>query len=162
MSINEDEFGTPVRLDAEDRLILRQLQANASLPMERLGKKIGLSKTATWNRVQRLQNTGVIKKNMALLDPAKAGFPETFFVAIKTSRHDAKWLETFKKIIMDTPEIMEAHRMAGDTDYLLKVQIASTREFDRFYKNLIARIDLFNVTSNLSMETLKYNTALPV
>ena len=162
MSENEIDARTPVRLDAEDRKILRVLQEDATLPMERIGKKVGLSKTAVWNRVQRLNAKGVIVKQMALLNPDKAGFPETFFVAVKTNSHDAKWLAEFKEIVLTMPEIMEAYRMAGDTDYLLKVQTASTRDFDTFYKKLVSQIYLYNVTSNISMETLKYNTALPV
>lgn len=162
MSIDSPQNETNITLDEEDKRILRILQMDTSLSMDRLGQKVGLSKTATWNRVQRLQTAGVIKRNMALLDAEKAGFPETFFVAVKTSRHDAEWLEEFHAVIMDSAEIMEAHRMAGDTDYLLKVQAPSTKHFDAFYKSLISRIKLFNVTSNLSMETIKYKTDLPL
>lgn len=149
-------------LDDTDRALLDALQQDASLSYERIGRKLGLSKTAVWSRVQRLQRDKVIRGQVALLDADKLGVGETAFVAIRTSQHNDAWLNRFAQVVADTPEIVEAHRMAGDVDYLLKVRIASTRDFDRFYRGLIERIDLYNVTSTFSMETMKSTTALPV
>ena len=153
---------TAAILDEVDRKILRVLQRDASISMERLAKKIGVSKTAAWNRVQRMQKEKVILRHAVLLDPQQVGLAETFFIAIRTNQHNADWLKRFSHIVNDTPEILEAHRLAGETDYLLKVQAPSTREFDKFYQRLVANIDLYNVTSSLSMEVLKHETALPV
>ena len=149
-------------LDDTDRALLRQLQADAAVSYERLGKRLGLSKTAVWNRVQRLQRDGYIRRQVALLDGDKLGLAETVFVAVRTAQHSAGWLERFSAAIAEMPEIVEAHRLTGDVDYLLKVRVANTRAFDTFYKRLIERIDLFNVTSSLSMETLKETTELAV
>lgn len=149
-------------LDETDRNLLRLLQADASISYERLGKRLGLSKTAVWNRVQRLDRDGYIKRQVALLDPFKLGLGETVFVAIRTAQHSAGWLETFTRAIAEMPEIVEAHRLTGDVDYLLKVRVADTRAFDAFYKRLIERIDLFNVTSSISMEVLKETTEIDV
>lgn len=153
---------TPVSVDETDRALLRILQADASLPLGRLADRIGLSKTAVWNRIQRLQSAGVILRQVMIVDPEKIGLPETFFVAIRTNNHNAKWFSDLIEIIADMPEITEAHRMAGQIDYLLRVQVGSTREFDAFYQQLVSRIDLFDVTSHLSMEVLKSESALPV
>lgn len=153
---------TPVSLDEADRKILRALQRDATSSLDRLAKKIGVSKTKVWNRIHRLQREGVIVRQAAVLDPARVGLAETFFIGVRTNQHNAQWLESFSRIVRETPEILEAHRLAGETDYLLKVQVASTRDFDEFYKRLVARIDLYNVTSSLSMEVLKYETALPI
>ncbi len=149
-------------LDETDRSLLRLLQADASISYERLGKRLGLSKTAVWNRVQRLDRDGYIKRQVALLDAHKLGLGETVFVAIRTAQHSAGWLETFTRAIAEMPEIVEAHRLTGDVDYLLKVRVADTRAFDAFYKRLIERIDLFNVTSSISMEVLKETTEIDV
>lgn len=149
-------------LDDLDRRLLRQLQADASVSYERLGKRLGLSKTAVWNRVQRLQRDGFIRRHVALLDAERLGLGETVFVAVRTAQHNAGWLERFTAAIAEMPEIVEAHRLTGDVDYLLKVRVANTRAFDVFYKRLIERIDLFNVTSSLSMETLKETTEIDV
>ena len=133
-------------LDEIDRSLLDALQNDASLSYERIGRKLGLSKTAVWSRVPRLQRDKELRGQ----------------VAVKTAQHNDAWLQRFAEVVADTPEIVEAHRMAGEIDYLLKVRIASTRDFDRFYRSLIAKIDLYNVTSTFSMETMKATTALPV
>ncbi|MBI1386174.1 MAG: AsnC family transcriptional regulator [Rhizobiales bacterium] len=154
--------GTEVPLDETDIEILKVLQRDSTLPLERLAKRVGISKTAVWNRIQRLQSEKVIRRQAVIVDAQRAGLGETFFIAIRTSQHNAGWLEAFHRIVQDMPEIMEAHRMAGEIDYILKVQVRSTRAFDDFYKRLVAQIDLFNVTSMLSMEVLKQETALPL
>jgi len=149
-------------LDDADRALLRLLESDATVSYDRLGKRLGLSKTAVWNRVQRLVRDGYIRRQVALLDAERLGYRETVFVAIRTAQHSAGWLERFTVAIAEMPEIVEAHRLTGDVDYLLKVRVADTRAFDAFYKRLIERIDLFNVTSSLSMETIKETTELAV
>jgi len=156
------EVGTPASLDATDRKILRLLQRDSTSPLEQMAKNVGISKTAIWNRIQRLQQDKVILKQAAFIDASRVGLHETFFVAVKTSQHDADWLEAFYNAIKDMPEITEAHRLAGDMDYILKVQVPSTRAYDEFYKRLIAKVTMNSVTSCLSMETLKYETVLPL
>ncbi len=149
-------------LDETDRNILRLMQADASLSFDRIAKRLGLSKTAVWNRVQRMQRDGVIRRQVAILDADSLGIRETVFVAVRTAQHNDAWLARFTEVIAEMPEIVEAHRLTGEVDYLLKVRVDSTRDFDRFYKRMIERIDLFNVTSSLSMETIKETTALPI
>lgn len=149
-------------LDSTDLQLLKALQLDASMSMEHLAKTVGASKTAVWNRVKRMQKDGVIMRQVAILDPISVGLPETFFIAIKTNQHEEKWLKRFYTVMHKHPEIVEVHRLAGETDYLVKVQVASTRDFDELYKSIVAEIDLYSVTSSLSMEVLKYETALPV
>lgn len=153
---------TPINLDDADRALLRRLQADASLSTDKLAKHVGLSKTAAWNRIQKLLRDGVIKRQVAILDASKIGLPETFFIAIKTNKHEQDWLKRFTAVIQRYPEIIEVHRLAGDIDYLAKVQVASTRDFDTLYKKLVAEVELYSVTSSLSMEVLKQETALPL
>lgn len=149
-------------LDDEDRMILRAVQKDATRSMERIAKLVGLSKTTVWNRLQRLIQGGVILRQAAILDPHKIGLKETFFVSIRTARHDAEWLEAFKATIETMPEVTEAHRLAGTLDYLLKVQVQSTESFDRFYKDLVSRISIHDVSSSLSMEEMKRSLDLPL
>jgi Lrp/AsnC family transcriptional regulator len=115
-----------------------------------------------WNRIQRLQQSGVIMRQAAIVNGPRAGLREVFFVTIRTNSHDAVWLENFHRAIQEMPEIQEAHRLAGEIDYILKVRVPSTAEFDAFYKRLVSRISIYNVTSSLSMEVLKEETALPI
>jgi Lrp/AsnC family transcriptional regulator len=145
-----------------DFRILNALQQDARAGLETIAKDAGSSRTAVWNRVKRYEQTGLIRRYAALLDPEKAGVAETFFVSIRTDRHDAEWLNAFSAAIQDMREITEAHRLAGAEDYLLKVQVPSTRAFDAFYRRLIERIGIRTVSSSLSMETIKPVTALPL
>jgi len=162
MSNSANESRTPIRLDDTDKALLRELQRDSSQAMERLAKKIGISKTAAWNRVQKLQQQKVITRQVAIVDPQLIGLHETFFIAVKTNEHKTQWLEKFSKAIQDLPSIVEVHRLAGDVDYLLKVQVESTREFDELYKALVKKVELYSVTSSLSMEVMKLETALPI
>ena len=162
MTDSDATLETPASLDDTDRDILRQLQRDASQSMDRISRKVGVSKTSVWNRVQRLQSDGVILRQTVILDPTRVGIPETFFVSVRTDQHSAEWLNDFSRLVKSMPEILEAHRLAGSIDYLLKVQVASTRDFDAFYKRMVASIHLFDVSSSLSMEVLKHDTTLPV
>jgi len=148
--------------DEADRAVLALLQNDASLSTERLAEKAGISKTAAWNRIQKLQRDGVIRKQVVLVDAQRVGLHETFFIAIKTNEHNQKWLTKFNAVIHRYPEIVEAHRLSGEIDYMLKVQIASTRAFDDLYKRIVSEVNLFSVTSSLSMEVLKQETSLPI
>jgi Lrp/AsnC family transcriptional regulator len=149
-------------LDQDDRAILREMQKDATRSMERIATIVGLSKTTVWNRVQRLIQNRTILRQAAILDPRKVGLKETFFVSIRTSRHDADWTTDFKAAIDEMPEITEAHRLAGTLDYLLKVQVPSTEAFDTFYKSLVSRIAIYDVSSSLSMEQMKRSLELDV
>jgi len=131
---------TSVTLDSTDLALLRELQNDASVSMEHLASLVGVSKTA----------------------PKLVGLPETFFIAVKTNKHEDGWLKRFDTAMHKYPEIVEVHRLAGDVDYLIKVQVASTREFDRLYKAIVSDVELYSVTSSLSMEVLKYETTLPI
>ena len=145
-----------------DRKILRVLQREANMPLDRMAEIVGSSRTAVWNRIKRFEASGLIQRYSVVLDSELAGVPETFYVTIRTNRHDTDWLQKFSDAVADLPEIIEAHRLAGENDYMLKVQVPTTRDYDGFYRRLISRIEIYNVTSHLSMETLKSNAPLPV
>jgi len=149
-------------MDAIDRKILTQLQANSSLSIAELADKVGLSQTPCWKRIQKLEAAGIITKRVALLAPEKIGLGLTVFVSIETSDHSAEWLDTFAKATSAMPEVMEFYRMAGDVDYMLRVVVADMAAYDRFYKRLIGTIPLKNVTSRFAMERIKSTTAYPM
>ena len=148
------------KLDELDRKILRLVQVDADIGIEDLAAKVGSSRTPVWTRLKKLKAQGVIQKTVALLDAQHLGLLETFFISIRTDQHSQEWLDAFSKVIQDSPEVQEVHRLAGDVDYLMKVRVASSRDFDAFYKRFIGRINLFNVTSSLAMETIKETTEL--
>ena len=153
---------TPVRLDEVDRKILSLLQQDASLSLDQIADRVGASKTPVWNRIRKLREAGVIRRQVAILDPEALGLEACFFVLIRTSEHDKDWAARFLKALRDRPEVVEAHRLAGDIDYILKVQVRNARAYDRFYQSLIAEVKIHNVTALLSMEEIKATSALPI
>ena len=149
-------------MDATDRKILQLLQTDASLTVKQIAAQIPLSVTPCWKRIQKLEADGFIRARVALLDPGKVNADVTVIVAIKTNQHTREWIERFDKVVNELPEVMEAYRMSGEIDYLLRVAVESIAAYDRFYKTLIERIELSNVTSSFAMEQMKYTTALPL
>ena len=150
------------RIDDTDRKILAELQRDAGQSLDEIARKIGSSKTPVWNRIRKLRDSGVIRQSTVLLDPESLGFDACFFVLIRTSEHEADWQAKFLKALRDRPEGLEAHRLAGDIDYILKVQVENARAYDRFYQALISEVKVHNVTALLSMEEIKSTTMLPI
>lgn len=149
-------------MDVTDRQIVRLLQEDASLSVAEIGKRVGLSSTPCWKRIQRLEEEGVITRRVAVIDPDKVGLGVTVFVSIETGDHSDEWLKSFAATVRDMPEVMEFYRMAGDVDYMLRVVTTDIQSYDAFYKRLIAAAPLKNVTSRFAMERIKSTTVLPV
>jgi Lrp/AsnC family transcriptional regulator len=149
-------------MDTIDRKILSLMQQDASLSVAEIGKRIGLSSTPCWKRIQRLEADGVIQKRVALVDQDRIGLGITVFVSIETNDHSQEWLDRFAHIVIAMPEVMEFYRMAGDVDYMLRVVVPDIQGYDLFYKRLIAAVPLQNVTSRFAMEKIKATTALPI
>ena len=149
-------------MDDMDRRILKILQLDSSLAASDVARRVGLSASPCWKRINRLQSEGIIKRRTAVLDAERLGFGLTVFVSIKTGEHSSGWLKDFADKITAMPEVMEFHRMAGEVDYMLKVVVRDMQSFDQFYKRLIDMTALSDVTSRFSMETIKETTALPI
>jgi Lrp/AsnC family transcriptional regulator len=151
-----------VRIDAMDRKIMAELQRDASQSLDEIAKNVGSSKTPVWNRVKKLRGAGVIGRQTVELDAEALGFEACFFVLIRTAEHEAEWQRRFLKALRDRPEVQEAHRLAGDVDYILKVRVQNARAYDAFYQALIAEVRIHNVTALLSMEEIKATRDLPL
>ena len=151
-----------VRIDNTDRKILRALQMDASQSLDDIAAQVGSSKTPVWNRIRKMRDAGVIGQQTVVLDAEALGFEACFFVLIRTSEHEAEWQAAFLKALRDRPEVQEAHRLAGDIDYILKVRVENARAYDAFYQALISEVRVYNVTALLSMEEIKSTTMLPL
>ena len=149
-------------LDAVDRRLLSLLQQDATISLDDLADRAGLSRTPCWRRIQRMERDGIIRGRVAVLDPAAIGLGLTALVAIQAPGHSAEWLRGFSSIVETMPEIVEAHRLAGDVDYLLQVVVADTAAYDRFYARLIAAIEVRSVSSRFVLQTLKSRAPLPL
>jgi Lrp/AsnC family transcriptional regulator len=149
-------------LDAFDVKILNLLQRDATLPLAEIAAKVGLSSTPCWRRIQKLEDAGVIRKRVALLDRGALNVGVTVFVAIRTQQHNARWLKDFARAVSGFPEVVDCYRMAGDIDYLLRLVVPDIAAYDDFYKRFIAKIELSDVTSMFAMEQIKSTTELPM
>lgn len=149
-------------MDAVDKEILRLLQQDASITVKQIADQVNLSTAPCWKRIRRLEEAGVIRARVALLDAKKVNADITVFVQIKTDKHTKDWIEKFARAVNELPEALEIYRMSGEVDYLIKVAVSSIDAYDRFYKDLISRVELYNVTSSFAMERIKYTTALPI
>jgi len=149
-------------MDPIDRKILTLLQTNAGLSIADIAARVGLSQTPCWKRIQKMEQTGVIKGRVALLDAKKLGLGLTVFVIIRTNQHDDVWLQKFARVVRDFPEITAIWRMAGDIDYLLRVVVKDMDAYDAFYKRLIKRVALSDVSSTFVMEEIKFTNSLPL
>ena len=149
-------------MDSTDRKILALLQEDASLSVADIAARVNLSQTPCWRRIQKLTESGVIARRVAILDPDAIGLGLTVFVEIETGDHSKEWLERFRAAITEMPEVMEIYRMAGDVDYMLRITVPNMGAVDAFYQRLIETVPLKNVTSRFAMERVKYTTAYPV
>ena len=149
-------------MDDTDRGILECLQEDAGMPKAEIAKRVSLSTTPCWRRVQKLKASGVVRKEVALLDREKLNVGLTAFVSIRTNQHNPEWLKRFAEAIVDIPEIVECYRMSGEVDYLLRIVIPDMKAYDGVYNQLIQTIEIYDVTSSFAMEELKYSTALPL
>ena len=149
-------------MDDIDKKILALLQINADIPVAELSKKVNLSSTPCWLRINKLYKQGYIKKKVAVIDRSKINLPIIAFVQVRTNQHSVNWTNKFVKAVTEMDEVVEFYRLSGTTDYLLKVLVPSIDKFDEFYKKLTDKVDLSDVTTSFSMEELKQTSNLPL
>lgn len=150
------------RLDDMDRKILKELQADAAQSLDDIARNVGSSKTPVWNRIRKMKEANIIGRQTVFLDAEALGFEACFFVLIRTSEHEADWQRKFLSALQARPEVQEAHRLAGDIDYILTVRVKNARAHDEFYQALISEVRIHNVTALLSMEEIKSTLELPL
>ena len=149
-------------LDNYDRAILAELQLDATSSMDALSEKVNLSRNACWRRVRQMEENGIIRARVALLDPESIGLGQTVLVMIKTNEHGTEWLAKFEKAVKKNPQIVGAHRMAGELDYVLRVRVADVKSYDRFYQQLISEVPIADVSASFVMEDIVDTTILPI
>lgn len=149
-------------IDKIDRAILNVLQKDASLSVDDVSAAVNLSRNACWRRIKALEERGVIKGRVALIDPASVGVPLTVMVLIRTNKHDGMWMNDFQSALQAFPEVVGAYRMTGDLDYVLRVRVADVPAYDAFYKRLTSRISVSDISASFVMEEIKETTAVPL
>lgn len=150
-------------MDAIDRRILSELQDNADLSMQELGDRIGLSHTPCWRRVKRLEERGIVKRRVALLDAEQLDLAVNVFVNVSLRRHQENALNRFEAAVQDVPEIVECYSVSGETDFLLRVVVADVTAYERLVKATLVHLpEVGNLTSTFALRQVKYTTALPL
>ena len=149
-------------MDRTDRKILSILQEDATMPVADIARRVGLSTTPCWRRIQKLEEDKVIERRVALLNPAKVNVGVTVFVSIRTDKHNAEWLKRFSEVISKMPEVVGFYRMSGQIDYLLKVVVPDIAAYDAVYKRLVSDIEIEDVSSTFAMERIKDTMTLPL
>ena len=148
-------------MDSIDRRLLSLLQDDASMPLQDIAVRVGLSVNPCWRRIKRMESEGIIRARVAVLDPEKVELHVTVFVGIKVREHTSDWVKRFAAAVRSIAEIAECHRMGGDVDYLLKVVVADIAAYDGVYKQLISKVPgLADVSALFSMEQIKYTTKI--
>lgn len=148
--------------DEFDRRILVELQRDSGRSVDALGEIVGLSRNAVWRRIRQLEESGVLKGRVALVDPEALGLGLIVFISVKTDRHDANWSAMFAKVTSGFEEILGVYRTSGEQDYLIHARVRDVRAYDDLYQRLIAKIDLKDVSASFVMEAIKETTRLPV
>ncbi len=149
-------------MDKLDAKILHLLQTDGVLSAAEIADRIGLSKAPCWRRIQKLQQQGVIRQTVALLDAHALNVGTTVFVTLKTGNHSEAWFQKFVHAVREIPEVTEIHRMSGDVDYLIRIVVPDIDAYDVVYKRLISAMEFQDVSASFVLETIKSTTALPL
>lgn len=149
-------------LDDRDRKILAILQKDAAVQVSEIAERVSLSVSACSRRIGRLEAEGYIIRRVVVLDRAKMGVPTIVFALLKTTRHSEEWVENFRRAISGIPEVVEAHRLTGNFDYLLKILLPRAEHYDHVYRAIIRKVELFDVSASISMEVMKADEGMPV
>ncbi|MEX6634511.1 Lrp/AsnC family transcriptional regulator [Hyphococcus lacteus] len=151
-----------ITLDAYDRKILALLQTDCSLSVMAVSEAVGLSQTPCWKRIKRMEEEGLIRRRVALVDRKMLGYNVLAIVVVKTNHHEEQWLRRFVKNVNEIPEVLEFYRTAGNVDYFLKIVMRNIEEYDGIYKKLIKIEGVYDISAYFSMEELKAETKVPV
>ena len=150
-------------MDNIDKKILEELQKNSSQPLSELSKKVGMSITPCWNRIKKLEEEKIIKSKSIIIDNKKINLPITVFLSISIQNHTELWLENFQKVVYKYDQIIEVHRLTGsNSDYQITILSPSIEEYDKFQQLLIKEIECTNMSSHISLQTIKKNYKYPL
>jgi|TARA_Y100000385_G_scaffold112629_1_gene116833 Lrp/AsnC family transcriptional regulator len=150
-------------MDTIDKKILEELQKNSSQPLSELSKKVGLSNTPCWNRIKKLEEEKIIKSKSIIIDNKKINLPITVFLSISIQNHTERWLKNFEKVVNKYDQIIEVHRLTGsNSDYQITILSPSIEDYDKFQQILIKEIECTNMTSHISLQTIKKNYKYPL
>lgn len=150
-------------LNGIDRKILTKLQDDCRITMQELAEEVGLTASPCHRRVKALEDAGVIKRYIAIVDQKAAGLPVSVFISIKLERQKEEDLQRFARAISGWPEVLECYLMTGHRDYLLRVVVEDLAAYEKFLKSKLTRLaGISSIESSFALDQIKYSIALPV
>jgi len=153
----------PIKLSTTDKAILQLIQHDADLSTAEIAEDVGLSQSPCWRRIRRLEEAGVIKRKVALLDHVALGMEVVAFVTVKLSEHGRRNLEDFERQVARLPEVLECFTVTGDVDYILKIVSKDIRHFESFLRNELMTMTMIREThSAIAVTEIKDTTELPL
>ena len=153
----------PIELDRIDRRILSVIQQDARISNADLAREVDLSPSPCWRRLRALQEAGVIRQHVSLLDSDAVGLPVSVFVSVSLDKQIEDNLARFESAVRERPEVMECYLMTGEADYLLRVVVPDLRAYERFVLERLTRIPgVANIKSSFALKQVSYKTALPL
>ncbi len=151
------------KLDSIDESILRELQMDGRIRNAELARRVNLSPPAVHARMRRLEEQGVIRQYVALLDPAKVGYDMLCLISVSMQLQTFELVETFRNTISEMPEVLECHQLTGEFDYILKVAIRNRKDLERFVVDRLTPIPgVARIHTSLVLAEVKSTTALPI
>jgi len=145
------------------RRILAVLQREGRLTNQELAERVAASASPVWRRVKEMEESGVIRRYAALLEPQAVGIGECVFTQINLEKHNREMFDNFEAAVKNRSEVLECYAITGDADFLLKIHVASIRAYDRLLNDFIFRIPgVVHVKSSFTLREIKYDTALPL
>lgn len=150
-------------LDRTDLRILEQLQKDGRLSNQELAERVSLSPSPCLRRLKRLEESGVIRSYVALLDPDRIGLGLLAYVSVKLEKRDRMPMDEFRARVQSWPEVLACYAMTGEMDYLLRVHVEDLQHFSRFVMDqLLKQPGVVDVRSSFALERIKETTALPL
>lgn len=151
------------KLSKTDHRILELLQHDARLSATDIAEQVGLSQSPCWRRINRLEESGVIRRRVALVDREKLGFGMMVFVMVNLSAHGRQYLEDFERAVRELPEVLECFTITGTSDYMLKIVTRDTHHYERFMRHQLSHLEaVHEFHSFVALTEIKYSTALPI
>jgi Lrp/AsnC family transcriptional regulator len=152
-----------VELDKADLRILEVLQHHGNLSAAEVAEKVDMTTSTCWRRITRLEEAGVVKSRVTLLDREKVGLNVTVFSRVKLATHGRDSLAKFEQAVREHPEVLECYTLMGDTDFLLRIVVRDIKAYEAFFLDHLTKLPgVESVHSSIALSTIKETTALPL
>ncbi|WP_423222033.1 Lrp/AsnC family transcriptional regulator [Ideonella lacteola] len=152
-----------IELDRVTRRLIDTLQRKGRQSAQQLAEAVGMSATPVWRRLKELEQSGVIRREVVLMDREKLGLAICAWAYVSLVRHTDGAVEDFERLVASSPEIMECASITGEADYVIKVVVPDMKAYDRFLQERLFKLKgVSSIRTNVVLREVKYETALPL